>query len=135
MLLQASAALPTVIRDAIPSDFKALAKLYTSALANNESWQIIGREVKPEVAQEWLWDGVAGDRTSSRIDTIWVLERLDTNEVIGVIWFNEAKEEKKNEFWRVMLEGCNKEELKKLVVPIMRWYTELLQKHSDYISE
>jgi hypothetical protein len=66
-----------------------------------------------------------------------VLERLDTNEVIGVIWFSESKEEKKkNEFWRAMPEGCNyKEELEKSVIPIMRWYAESLQKHSSYISE
>jgi hypothetical protein len=135
MLLQASGALPTVIRYAKPNDFKALGKLYTSALADNQSWKIIWGDVEPEVAEEWLWEPVAAHRTTSGIDAVRVLERLDTHVVIGVIWISEAKEEDKDEFWMPMPEGSNQEELQKMLVPSEKWHAGLLKKYSNYIGE
>jgi hypothetical protein len=135
MLLQDSGAIPKIIRDAKRSDLKALARLYTSALANNESWQIIYGGAVSEGVQQWLWESVAAYRTANGIDTIRVLERLDTNEVIGVTWFTEAEEEDKGDFWGKIPEEFSEEELEKLVISTTRWYMELLQKHGNYISE
>lgn len=134
MLLTAVTEFPTIIRDAKPSDFKALGRLYTSALADNESWKVIWGDVKPEVAQEWLWEGVGAFRTDKGIDTIRILERIDTHKVIGVIWFSEAKDEGEAEFWKTVPEGFNKEELQKLLIPTEKWHAELLQ-YGNYTGE
>jgi hypothetical protein len=135
MLLQDSGAIPTIIRDTKPSDLKALARLYTSALASNESWQISYGGAVSEAVQKWLWERVAAYRTANGIGTIRVLERPDTNEVIGVTWFTEAEEEDKGDFWGKIPEEFSEEELEKLVISTTRWYMELLQKHGNYISE
>jgi ribosomal protein S18 acetylase RimI-like enzyme len=124
----------TILRDAKPTDIKALGELHNSALADNKSWNLFWGTVEPEVAEKWLWEGVSNG-TVSGTETVRVLERIDTHELMGVMWYSEVGKEEKEELWRAMPEGFNEVELQKVLVPIRAWQTELLKRFECYICE
>jgi hypothetical protein len=70
------------IRNADPEDFEMLGKLYMSATETDEP-----DNLDPNIAQDQLWIDIAKPRVANGQDTMLVLERADTKEIIGLAWF------------------------------------------------
>jgi hypothetical protein len=129
--------LPIRIRDAKQSELDVLGQLHASVLANDELWKILWDKVDPEIRNEYIWKGVVSDGVKRGTDAVRVLERMDTSETIGVIWFSIAIKHKQNnkEAQRMKPEGFNHEDLQKVMGPTRKWQEELLQRYGGYLCE
>lgn len=124
-------ALPIDIRDAKPSELGALGKLHASAVANDNLWKTLWDKVDPEIRNEER-DGVARGT-----DSVRVLERTDTSEAIGVIWFRIAIKHKhdKKESQRPRPAGFNHELSRTFMVPTSKFQEEILQMYGGYLCK
>jgi hypothetical protein len=91
-------ALPLNIRNARSNEFDAIAKVQASALANSDIYKTLYGNVDPLVAQQWLWNDVIATAVAKGHNTVLVIERTDTNEILGVAWIVRFSEENRPVF-------------------------------------
>jgi hypothetical protein len=93
-------------------------------------------KVDPEARQRWIWEGTVSDGVARGTDAVRVLERTDTREAIGVIWFSIAIKHKQDKTdQRTRPDGFNHDDLQKVMGPTGKWQEELLQMNGGYLCE
>jgi hypothetical protein len=133
--MSATALLPN-IRNARSNEFDAIAKMQASALANSDIYKTLYGNVDPLVAQQWLWNDVISTAVAKGHNSVLVIERTDTSEILGVAWIVRFSKENRPVVpsgWAP--EGFNREEQLKLMVPKVAWQNELLEKYGQYYCE
>lgn len=129
--------LPINICDAKPSDLGALGKLHASAVVNDNLWKTLWDKVDPVIRNEYLWNGVVADGVAMETDDVRSLEKTDTSEPIGVIWFSIAIKYKddKQEVQRPRPDGFNHESLQKFMIPTRNFQQEMLERYGGYLCK
>lgn len=125
------------IRNAKSEDFPVIGKLNASALAGNQFHQTVMGKVDPEVTLKWEWIDTAGPRVASGKDTLLVLERSDTKEIVGFVWFWKFSQEGKPVLasggW--CPEGFDDKVDMKISVARFEWQNDLLNEFGEFICE
>lgn len=131
--------MPLTIRKAKDDEFDVIGKLHASAFAENPVYNILFSKMGPSVALQWLWIDGAKQWMAKGLDTVLVLERTDTGEMVGVARYNKYNDGFKPALWDdsevLYPEGFNKEENSRMAVPIVHWQQELMAKYGQFLCK
>ncbi|KAI5453723.1 hypothetical protein NCC49_005538 [Naganishia albida] len=131
---------PLIVRKAKDDlqEFRVIGKLHAAAFAENPVYNLLFSKMGRSVALQWLWIDNAKQWAAKGVDTVLVLERTDTSEIVGLARYNKYDEAFKPRLWDdtgvTYPEGFNREESMRLAVPLVKWHQELMGEHGRVLS-
>lgn len=129
-------AFPTTIRVARDDEFETIGKVHASAFADDTMYNMLFDKVDPAVTLQFNWIEGAKVEVARGYDTVLVLERTDTGEVIGEAWFYKfTKDNQPLPPSDAYPEGFNKVEDNKMAIPRYKFQQELMEKYSEFMCE
>lgn len=136
-IIMSTSDFPLNIRHANPEDFEIIGKLHASAMADEPLENFLCAAVDPNISRHQMWLDTAVPRVTKGQDTMLILERSDTKEIIGLAWFRKIKEDRKSELGVPGLspQGFNIEAKKKLSAGRIEWQKKLSEDFGEYICE
>jgi hypothetical protein len=90
--------LPTIIRNARDDEYESLGRLNAAAFASDPMVQLLCSQVDPDVMLQWGWIDGAKSSVAKGDDTVLVIERIDTNEVIGLASYRKQTRANQSEY-------------------------------------
>lgn len=132
-----SEALPTTIRVAKDDEFEAIGKLSALAFADDKMDNNLFENVDPCATLKINWVDGAKAKVAKGHDTVLVVEKTGSGEIIGEAWF--CKLSKVNQPMPprdLFPEGFSKSEDKyKIAVPRFHWQNELMDKYGEFMCK
>jgi ribosomal protein S18 acetylase RimI-like enzyme len=77
---------PTTIRNIRDDEYETIGRLHAEAVVPDAMIQLIWAKVDPKDKFQWLWIEGAKAGVAKGNSAVIVMERSDTNEIIGVAW-------------------------------------------------
>jgi hypothetical protein len=136
-IIMTTSNLPVNIRHANPDDFPAIGKLNASASGTNHLYQTLFANVDPEAALKWEWIDTAQPRVTSGKDSLLILERSDTREMVEFVWCWQFDRERKP----VLASGGGSPEgfddtlNTKISVARHKWQNDMLDKFGQFMCK
>jgi hypothetical protein len=128
-------AFPTQIREARDDQFEAIGRLHASALAPCQRYQERFSGIAPADILNWCWMQGAQGSVAKGSGTVLVIERTDTKELLGVVWYrkiNQANPPNIPQYPKGSDEN-NQERNDKWSKSRFNWLSALLEKYGEFI--
>lgn len=85
--MSSNVAPPTTIRIAKDHEFETIGRLHASAFADDTMYNILFHKVDASTTLKFDWIDGAKAGVEKGYDTVLVLERTDSGEILGEAWF------------------------------------------------
>lgn len=133
--------LPLAVRKAKDEfhEFQIIGNIHAAAFADNPIYNLLFSKMQPSVALRWLWIDNAKQWAAKGVDTVLVLERPDTNEIVGLARYNKYDEAFKPQLWDdagvVYPDGFDNEESMRMAVPLLKWQKDLMDSYGGFLCK
>lgn len=128
--------IPYTIRSAKLKRLATIGRLHWSAMASNAAWQLIHANVEYSDWLHWTWEGAeAIAPVLAERDTVLVIERSDTGEVIGFTKYRRYSKAYPPTMPKSFPMGFNEEENAKLAIPGLEWQKTILEQYGEFLRE
>lgn len=126
---------PTQTRNAREDEYDAIGQLHASAFSSCQRYQERFSGIHPDDVLQWCWIQGAKQSVAKGSGTVLVMERTDTQELVGLIWYrkiNQANPPNIPQYPKGCDEG-NQERNDKWSIPRRNWLSALLKKYGEFI--
>lgn len=123
----------TLIRSAKPSQYETLGRLHASAFSQNPMYNLFWSAVDPSVVLDWVWGARAKASVEKGSDTVLVMQRVNSEEIVGVTWYKTYSRVDPPKFLDLAVpEGFNLEEYTKKEIPMQDWLRGLTDEYGEF---
>lgn len=127
---------PTHIRSVRDDEYEAVGHLHAAAVQSDPMLQLIYANVDPdEDLQAALWMDEAKATVAKGDGTVVVMERTDTNEIIGLAWWRKFSDADPPLYPDTFPKGTNITEFESKERPVTTWLEGLVKKHREFLCK
>lgn len=92
--------------------------------------------VDPDVVLQWVWGARAKASVDKGTDTVLVMVRDDTKEIVGLAWYKKYSRVNPPKFVDLVFpEGFNLAAYKEKEGPMQKWLRELTEKFGEFLCQ
>lgn len=128
---------PTIIRTARDEDYESIGRIYTAAFLDDPMTQLLSSQVDGEDLFNWIWINGAKAEVAKGVSNVFVVERTDMKEVIGLAWIKKYSrtDPPKHETEDSFPKGFNITEWYKKENPGLEWLHSLVEKYGEFLGK
>jgi hypothetical protein len=90
--------------------------------------------VEPSVVLDWVWGARAKANVERGTDTVLVMQRDETGEIVGVAWYKKYSQIDPPTFVELVVpEGFNLEEYTKKEIPMQKWLRGITDTYGEFL--
>jgi hypothetical protein len=124
---------PTIIRNSRDDDFETAGRLDAAAVASDAMIQLLTSEVSPNDMLQWAWiDGAKASVAKGDL-TVLVLERTDTQEMIGIASYTTFNRARQPQPSKDFPKGYNVADYNNKELPAITWARSLTEKYGEVL--
>lgn len=128
-----SHAFPIIFRHAKDDEYETIGRLHDAAFAPDPMIQLVWSGVDPDVELQWQWlDGVKA-QVAKGDESVIVMERTDTGELVGSCWYRRYSRAKPPRYPDALPEGVNVLEFDKMERSTVAWLGSLTDKYGEFL--
>lgn len=126
--------IPVTIRGAKDSEFETIGRIHAAAFAKDPMYNLFWSTVDPSIVLQWVWGARASASVEKGNDTVLVMERDDTKEIVGMGWYKTYSLDNPPTFVDLVPPaGFNLQEYTKKEVPMQKWLRELTDTYKEFL--
>lgn len=123
-----------MIRNARDDEYESLGRLHAATFASDPMIQLLCSQVDPDVLLQWGWIDGAKASVANGDDTVLVIERTDTSEVIGLATYRKHSRTSQSKYSTDDFpKGYNVAEFDKKEKPIFDWIRGLTETYGEVL--
>lgn len=121
------------IRNAREDEYAIIGRIHAEAVGSDPLVQLLSSQVDQDVLLQWSWIEGAKASATRGDATVLVLERVDTNELVGLASYTVYDRAKQPQNPKSYPEGFNVAVSEERETPVMAWVRELTEKYAEVL--
>jgi hypothetical protein len=121
------------IRNARDDEYEIIGRIHAEAVGSNPLVHLLSSQVSPDVLLQWNWIDGAKASVARGDATVLVLERVDTNELMGLASYTVFDRRRQPQNPKNYPEGFNVAVSEERERPVMAWVREITEKYAEIV--